>query len=258
MNYNDTAPAFQLVRAGYDVWLGNQRGTKYSLEHTSLNYKRDKAYWEFSFTEMGEYDAPAQIDYVRNTTGIDKVTYMGHSQGTSQMFYAVSAHQEFWKERLNLWIALAPVTKLDHTKSDLFLLFAQFTSIIQEAANLLHVWSILGGPSNAASKLICGTIPDICLFGESFLITQDPSLDDKDRFAVYMSHFPAGASVQSLVHYGQIINSKSFRLYDWGQKKNVEKYGQGTPPDIDLTRITELPTAMFVGTQDDLGDVTDC
>lgn len=79
MNYNETAPAFQLVRAGYDVWLGNQRGTKYSLGHTTLNEKRDKAYWQYSFTEMGEYDAPAQVDYVRNTTGIDKVTYIGHS-----------------------------------------------------------------------------------------------------------------------------------------------------------------------------------
>jgi len=54
------------------------------------------------------------------------------------------------------------------------------------------------------------------------------------------------------------MQSKSFRLYDWGKKTNQEKYGQGTPPDIDLTKITNVPTAMFVGTEDDLGDVTDC
>ena len=65
MNYNEVAPAFQLSRAGYDVWLGNQRGTKYSIGHVSLDYKKDEAYWEFSFSEMGQHDAPAQIDYVR-------------------------------------------------------------------------------------------------------------------------------------------------------------------------------------------------
>lgn len=82
MNYSEVAPAFQLIRAGYDVWLGNQRGTKYSLDHTSLS-KKDKAYWQFSYTEMGKYDAPAQVDYVRSQTGQKKVTYIGHSQGTT-------------------------------------------------------------------------------------------------------------------------------------------------------------------------------
>ena len=65
VHYPNLAPAFQLVRAGYDVWLGNQRGTKYSMHHKTLDPKHDEAYWEFSFTEMGEHDAPAFIDYVR-------------------------------------------------------------------------------------------------------------------------------------------------------------------------------------------------
>lgn len=59
MHTPDVAPAFQLVKEGYDVWLGNQRGTKYSMGHTHLNPKKSHAYWEFSWTEMGEYDAPA-------------------------------------------------------------------------------------------------------------------------------------------------------------------------------------------------------
>jgi len=85
----NAAPAFQLAALGYDVWLGNQRGTKYSLGHTSLT-TLDKAYWEFSYTEMGDHDAPAMIDYVRKLTRNRKLTYIGHSQGTIQMFYQLS------------------------------------------------------------------------------------------------------------------------------------------------------------------------
>lgn len=58
MHRPDIAPAFQLVREGYDVWLGNQRGTKHSMAHTTLSTK-SKKFWEFSWTEMGDFDAPA-------------------------------------------------------------------------------------------------------------------------------------------------------------------------------------------------------
>jgi gastric triacylglycerol lipase len=33
VNDPDKAPAFMLVNAGYDVWLGNNRGTKYGIHH---------------------------------------------------------------------------------------------------------------------------------------------------------------------------------------------------------------------------------
>lgn len=53
------------------------------MGHETLNSSKDLAYWEFSFTEMGKYDAPAQVDFIRDFTGVANVTYIGHSQGTS-------------------------------------------------------------------------------------------------------------------------------------------------------------------------------
>lgn len=60
-DHDSMAPAFKLAEAGYDVWLGNQRGSKYSRRHETLDpdSKDDLKYWDFSFVEMGEYDAPA-------------------------------------------------------------------------------------------------------------------------------------------------------------------------------------------------------
>ena len=45
-------------------------------------------------------------------TGQPNLTYIGHSQGTSQMFYALSANQDLFKSTINLIIAFAPVTRM--------------------------------------------------------------------------------------------------------------------------------------------------
>jgi len=56
-----------LVDQGYDLWLTNSRGSRYSFEHEKYTTK-DKKFWEFTFNEMGVYDIPAHVDYIKNYT----------------------------------------------------------------------------------------------------------------------------------------------------------------------------------------------
>jgi lysosomal acid lipase/cholesteryl ester hydrolase len=112
---------------------------------------------------MGEYDDPAQVEMVLQKTGQKKLTYIGHSQGTSQMFYALSKHPDYWKEKMNLFVALAPVTSLHHTTSALFKYGAKAYKLIEAAANTFHIYSIMEpGVPSAATKLFCGAIPMFC------------------------------------------------------------------------------------------------
>jgi hypothetical protein len=68
------------------------------------------------------------------------------------------------------------------------------------------------------------------------------------------------ASVQQVIHFGQITNRNSFQQFDYTKRKanmNQELYSQDTPPMIDVSQITDTPIALFVGQQDRLSTVQD-
>ena len=68
LNSPDKSPAFMLVNEGFDVWLGNNRGTDQSLGHDYYSYKSWR-YWEFDQEQMGHYDVPAMIDKILEVNG---------------------------------------------------------------------------------------------------------------------------------------------------------------------------------------------
>ncbi|XP_070031605.1 triacylglycerol lipase 2-like isoform X4 [Nicotiana tomentosiformis] len=79
LNPPDQSLAFILADEGYDVWIANTRGTKYSQGHTSLS-PQDPAYWEWSWDELVDFDLPATLKYVHDQTA-QKLHYVGHSLG---------------------------------------------------------------------------------------------------------------------------------------------------------------------------------
>lgn len=98
----------QLADLGYDIWMGNNRGTEYSQGHKTLTTD-DKAYWEYSWAEMGLYDGPANIKTIKQQTNVEKLLYLGYSQGTVQMFYGLAHLEEsFYADNLYKMVALAP------------------------------------------------------------------------------------------------------------------------------------------------------
>ena len=106
-NDKDKANAFILADAGYDVWMGNNRGSQFSRGH--LKYSRDDfEFWQFYQEEMGTIDVPTFIDFITQKTGLEKISYVGHSEGTTQMFMGLSLMPEYYKEKINVFAAMAP------------------------------------------------------------------------------------------------------------------------------------------------------
>lgn len=57
LNLPHQSLAFMLHDAGYDVWLGNVRGSTWGLQHSRLS-PSDNAFWEFTYDDMASKDIP--------------------------------------------------------------------------------------------------------------------------------------------------------------------------------------------------------
>ncbi|CDW82246.1 ab-hydrolase associated lipase region family protein [Stylonychia lemnae] len=259
MNHASQAPAFVLARAGYDVWLGNNRGNKYSL--TSHIPKTSKQFWDYGFEEMGDHDLPAALNYIEKVTYQRKVAYIGHSQGTSQLFYALSRNESYFEDRISLFIALGPVMRVTHEKSSIMhFLSSNFTrKAVEDVCDLFGIYELF--PSNYLTThtmdFLCDTIPKICDFSLYLITDEDLTEDDESRIQVYLGHFPSGSSLRTLNHYAQMRAEGQFERFDFGKQENLKRYGQEEPPIIDLTQIQKVPIALFVGAKDELADNID-
>jgi pimeloyl-ACP methyl ester carboxylesterase len=147
VNVNGMATAIRLWEAGYEVWLGNSRGNSFSLNHTTLKVD-SKEFWNYTFEEMGERDLPAQVDYFLTTSGARQLTYVGWSQGNTQMFIGgvsevpyqplggapATTVGAFLAAHVTHHIALSPVVYLEHAQSLLIKFLAE-----AGVANLIDV-----------------------------------------------------------------------------------------------------------------------
>ena len=109
--------ALALHSRGYDVWMGNSRGNDFSSNHTKLS-PSSKAFWNFTFEDMALRDDPAVVEYVASATG-RSMTFIGWSQGVTQFMIAAQdpPTAATLAHRVNLFVGLAPVTYLTHSKS---------------------------------------------------------------------------------------------------------------------------------------------
>ena len=93
---------------------------------------------------MGQEDLPEIIIYINQVTKFKKVALVAHHEGTTQAFYSLSKHPNFFNERVSIFVALAPATKLTNTKSDLMKLLTKQMQMIAEAEVLLDTREIFG------------------------------------------------------------------------------------------------------------------
>jgi len=258
VNPRNSSLAYILADAGYDVWMGNSRGNKYSRNNTKLspNWPFDAPFWTFSFDDMAQYDVPTQVNHLLSVTGHPQVVYIGHSQGTTQAFANFANPQWNISNQISLFIALAPVCYVEHTTSILLKAIADLD--IDKIVAFFGVHEFLPTSTFLRWLLpgVCAVTPVLCDSVIYLFAGLDLGDLNQTRMDVYMSHFPSGTSVMNMEHWSQEVRQNDFQMYDYGLL-NKEHYGTSTPPPYRLDLIASPPIALFWGGQDDLADNTD-
>ncbi|KHJ32335.1 putative triacylglycerol lipase [Erysiphe necator] len=246
---------FRLVEQGYDVWLGNNRGNKYSKKNLNLSPNKIP-FWEFCMDQFAFHDIPDTIQYILETTSVKSLSYIGFSQGTAQAFASLAVNPKL-NQQVNVFIGLAPAMSpaglsnrivdalIKASPQVLFLLFGR-RSILSSTTT----WqSILYPP------IFCRAI-DLAikfLFGWKTL-----NISSSQKLAAY-HHLYSFTSTKSVVHWFQVIRTKSFQMYDDDQSKILSLRTSDRFSKVAKfpTRNIKSPIYLLYGGCDSLVDIND-
>ncbi|KAF2014461.1 alpha/beta-hydrolase [Aaosphaeria arxii CBS 175.79] len=201
---------FELVERGYDVWLGNNRGNKYSKKcvHTAPT---SNEFWNFSMDQFAFHDIPDSIAYILSTTNQPSLSYIGFSQGTAQAFATLSIHPTL-NDKVDVFIALAPAMSPKGLTSGIV------DGFVKASPDVLFLAfgrrAILGSATMWQSILYPPIFVRLIDTSLKFLFGWTGSnITPYQKLASY-PHLYSFTSTKSVVHWFQIIRNGTFQMYD--------------------------------------------
>ncbi|KAF9228355.1 alpha/beta-hydrolase [Gyrodon lividus] len=242
---------FVLAEQGFDVWLGNNRGNKYSkksVHHSPLSNK----FWNYSLDDFAWHDIPDSITYILAQTHVCSLGYIGFSQGTAQAFAALSLNPQL-NEKVNVFVALAPAmspTGLSARVVDA-LMKASPTSVYlffgrKAILSSTPTWQAICYPPIFTHVIDCAL---------RFLFAwRGDNIAGAQKTAAY-AHLYSYASVKVVVHWFQIMREAAFQMYDDDVSAAGSLHGRGHRPARFPTRNITTPVLLVYGAIDSLVDI---
>lgn len=218
---------FMLSDSGYDIWIGNSRGTIFSREHISKDSSDwNDEYWDFSMDENVKYDLPASIDYVKQSTGSKKVNYIGHSMGTT-IFNMLYMHNPSYVEAsINKFISLGSVPNIAYTELLPIVILDQIYKLLEITRPIYKAISLSDSQRIILSN-ICKNKPILCKNAFETFSNKFPS--NKINFETlysFLYYYPGGTSSNTLLHWSQIHQEKKLVYFNpnYDKTKEAQEY----------------------------------
>ena len=253
--------AKKLCDEGYNVYLPYIRGTQFSRSHLDYDSTLNSNYWDFSFDEMAKYDLPAVVNYVKKRDNVEKVYYIGHSQGTLIYFLAYMNNPQFLENNIKKFVALGTVPNVNNAPHFLIKLFEKSNILdLVPVKNFLtfpkEIGQVLVPFCTSKAKVLCNKILSICFGG-----LKDTGRVNYDRLGKNIFLYePGGTSLRNMKHWIQIYKAKKVQKYDYGSLvENLIHYGKIVPPAYDLKQMKKysIPSLMTISDSDPFAEPQD-
>ncbi|KAH3678420.1 hypothetical protein WICMUC_001437 [Wickerhamomyces mucosus] len=251
MNKRDQNLPYVLHEAGYDVWLGNNRGNKYSAKHLYLK-PNSRKFWDFSMDEFAIYDIPDSINHILKHTSMKNLIYIGFSQGSAQAFASLSINSDL-NNKVKLFIALAPAitpTGLHHKTVD---------TLIKTSPNFMYLLfgkrTLLPTASFWANTIYPPLFVKVIDASVQGLFDWRSANIDQDQKISSFKHLYSPTSVKCIVHWFQIIRNGKFQLFDENTSLTYSLSRSFQPANFPTRTNIKTPIRLIYGTIDSLVNI---
>ncbi|WCJ27482.1 Myzus persicae-induced lipase 1 [Euphorbia peplus] len=243
-----------LADEGFDVWLANTRGTRFSRSHISLQPSQPE-FWNWSWDELVTYDLPAFFEYVYTHSGHQKIHYIGHSLGT---LIGLASFSEGLVDKVRSAVFLSPVAYLSHMNTPIGVIAAK--SFVGEITTLfgLAEFNPKGEEVGRYLQTLCA-YPGVDCYDLLTAFTGQNCCLNSSTVAMFLKNEPQSTSTKNMVHLAQTVRDGRIEKYNYGRGDyNMMYYGETRPPPYNLSRIPkDLPVFISYGGRDALSDVKD-
>ncbi|XAR58270.1 Triacylglycerol lipase [Bertholletia excelsa] len=254
LNPPEQSLALILADSGFDVWIANTRGTRFSSRHLTLNPKKPE-FWDWTWDDLVAYELPAVINFVFKQTG-QKIDYVGHSQGTLTALASFSEGKQV--DKVKAAALLSPIAYLSHMTTALGSAAAK--TFVGEMTRVfgLAEFNPNGKPVSDLLKALC-IQPGVDCYDLLTEITGKNCCLNSSTVDLFLKNEPQPTATKNMVHLAQTVRRGILSKYDYGNvNSNLKHYGQARPPVYNLTNIPrDLPLFLSYGGRDALSDVKD-
>ncbi|OMJ85459.1 hypothetical protein SteCoe_13219 [Stentor coeruleus] len=238
LNQCTKGPAFVLADQGFDVWLGNFRGTYLSRNHTTLSIDSDE-FWDFTFEELYTYDIKAFVKFIKTKSKYQKVSAIGHSMGGVLLSLGLALYPDVYTPDIGLGILFGtPPGKMNCSS---YYINYICTDTMQFIFKFLGIKIYMDHIKSTFMAKLSVNFPIISQMLVREIMDFDINGGNTKDIAVYTYRNLGGINVNVLEHMRQFVYNKleNPKRYDYGdKKKNIMKYGSEEVPLIYYKNIT--------------------